>query len=296
MNLNEIYKQNSPVITFEIFPPKGDGFEQKLLGLLGEVELLKKYNPSFISVTYGAGGSTQERTSEISLRLKKDLGLNVLEHFTCVGATKEQILAHIKSLEELDIKNVLALRGDPPKGNDKFVKPEGGFGYANELVEFIKQNTNLSIAVAGYPEKHLECTSFDEDLINLKRKVDAGADVIITQVFYNNKFFFDFVDKVRAMGITIPIIPAILPITSYSQIERMITLTGTSIPDEFLSQLEANKDDKEKVENIGIEHSTKQCKELLEKGVKGIHFCILNKAYATSKILDNFYKEVLIAN
>ena len=295
MNLNEVYTQDSTVITFEIFPPKGEDFQEKLTNLLNEVNLLKKFNPSFISVTYGAGGSTQERTSEISLRLKKDLNLNVLEHFTCVGSTKEQILDHIKSLEQLDIKNVLALRGDPPKGDDKFVKPKGGFGYANELVEFIKANTNLSIAVAGYPEKHLECSNFELDLENLKRKVDAGADVIITQVFYDNRYFFDFVNKVRAIGITIPIIPAILPITAYSQVERMITLTGTSIPDEFLKELELNKDDKAKVEEIGINHSSKQCKELLEFGVKGIHFCILNKAHATTNILENVIKEKVLS-
>jgi len=197
MKLKEIYNSKKPVISYEIFPPKGEGAELKVKieTLFQELNTLLKYNPSFISVTYGAGGSTRERTLELVLKVKNELNIQPLLHFTCVGTEKEQTHQYIKEVQDAGIENILALRGDPPKGETKFVKPENGFGYANELVEFISFHTDLGIAVAGYPEGHQECASFEQDIINLKKKVDAGADVIITQLFYDNAFFFNYLEK-----------------------------------------------------------------------------------------------------
>lgn len=287
MKLKEIYNANNPVISFEIFPPKADSqdYNEKINKLFAELKILSKYNPAFISVTYGAGGSTRDKTFDIVIKIKNELNLMPTPHFTCVGASKSEILDYIKQIENAKIENILALRGDPPKGQDYFVKPKDGFGFANELVEFIKSNTNLGIAVAGYPEVHPEAVSSEADLINLKRKIDQGADVVITQVFFDNKYYFEFVEKTKKAGINIPIVPGILPITNISQVERMVTMSGTKIPENLTNSLKKFENYPDAVKKLGIEFAINQCKELLANDVPGIHFYPLNKAFATDSVL-----------
>lgn len=290
MKLKEIYNSKKPVISFEIFPPKAQNTDElniKISDLFEELKILSAFNPAFISVTYGAGGSTRETTLDIVTKIKNELKIQPMPHFTCVGSSRSDILEYLKKIEQAGIENILALRGDPPKGETCFVKPKDGFGYANELVEFIKSNTNLGIAVAGYPECHSECCSLTEDIENLKRKVDSGGEVIITQVFYENKSYFDFVEKAQAKGINVPIVPGILPITSYTQIERIVSLSGCQLPEELYSKLEENKEDKEAIKQIGIDFAVKQVNELLKNDVSGIHFYPLNKAQAVKSVLDN---------
>jgi len=210
-----------------------------------------------------------------------------MPHYTCVGSSKDNILEYLKKIEEAGIKNILALRGDPPKGETCFVKPKDGFGYANELVDFIKANTDLSIAVAGYPECHPECCSIEDDTDNLKRKIDCGAEAVITQLFYDNNSYFDFIKKTEKKGIHIPVIPGILPVTAYSQIERIVSLSGCKLPEDFQLKLTANKEDKEAIKQIGLDFAVNQCNELLQNGVKGLHFYTLNKAFAVKTVLEN---------
>lgn len=290
MKLKEIYNSKNPIISFEIFPPKANTAEelnQKIDNLLDELKILSEFNPAFISVTYGAGGSTRETTLDIVTKVKNNLKIQPMPHFTCVGSSRAYILEYLKKIEDAGIENILALRGDPPKGETRFVKPEDGFGYANELVEFIKSNTNLGIAVAAYPECHTECCSLEQDIENLKRKIDCGADVAITQLFYDNNCYFKFMEKAQNKGINIPVIPGILPITSYSQIERISSLSGCKLPDELSKRLAENKDNNEAIKQIGIEFAINQCNELLKNQVKGIHFYPLNKAFAVKSVLEN---------
>lgn len=290
MKLKQIYKSDKPVISFEIFPPKAktpEELNQKVSALFEELKILAEYNPAFISVTYGAGGSTQETTLDIVIKIKNELKLSPMPHFTCTGSSKEFILEYLKKIENAGIDNILALRGDPSKGETCFVKPENGFGYANELVCFIKEHTDLGVAVAAYPECHQECCSLDADIDNLKKKVDCGSEAIITQLFYDNKCYFSFVEKAQKKGINIPIIPGILPITSYSQMERTAMLSGCKLPDGFAKKLAENKEDKEAVKQIGIEFAVNQCNELLASNIPGIHFYPLNKAFAVKTVLDN---------
>ena len=290
MKLKEIYNSNKPIISFEIFPPKAksaDELNQKINELFEELRVLSEFDPAFISVTYGAGGSTRETTLDIVTKIKNNMNIQPMPHFTCVGSSKDDILEYLKKIESAGIENILALRGDPPKGETKFVKPEDGFGYANELVKFIKSNTDLGIAVAAYPECHPECCSLDKDIENLKRKIDCGADVAITQLFYDNSCYFEFLEKAQKQGINIQIIPGILPITSYSQIERISTLSGCKLPTELSRKLAEKKDDNEAIKQIGIEFAVKQANELLKNGVSGIHFYPLNKAFAVKAVLEN---------
>lgn len=290
MKLKEIYNSAAPVISFEIFPPKANNAEEleiKFNELFDELKILSEYNPAFISVTYGAGGSTRETTFDIVTRIKNNLNIQPMPHFTCVGSSREYILNYLKKFENAGIENILALRGDPPKGETCFVKPKDGFGFANELVDYIKSNTKLGIAVAAYPECHPECCSTEKDIENLKRKVDSGAEIAITQLFYDNNRYFDFMEKARTKGIDIPIIPGILPIVSYSQLERIVSLSGCGLPEEFALKLEKNKNNKELIKQIGIEFAVNQCNELIQNGVDGIHFYPLNKAFAVKTVLDN---------
>lgn len=287
MKLDEIYKSEKPVISYEIFPPKGETEEigEKIENLISELRLLSKFSPAFISVTYGAGGSNQQTSLEVVLKIKKDLNISPMPHFTCVGTVRDKINDYLKTIQDEGIINILALRGDPPKGETKFVKPENGFGYANELVEFINFNTDLGIAVAGYPEGHQECESLEHDIINLKRKVDAGANVIITQLFYENKLFYEFVEKTQKAGINVPIIPGILPITNLKQIEKIASLCSCTLPKNLMKKLKANENDNNAMKEIGLDFAIEQCQDLLANGVKGLHFYTLNKASSTMHIL-----------
>ena len=285
MKLKEIYNSNKPVISFEIFPPKGEDADKKVEDLFIELEKLCKFNPSFISVTYGAGGSTRDRTLDLVFKIKDRLTVPPMPHFTCVGTTRKEITNYLKLVSDAKIKNILALRGDPPLGETEFQKPEDGFGYANELTEYIKTNTSLGIAVAGYPEGHKDCSSIDLDILNLKRKVDAGADVIITQLFYDNSFFFNFLEKVAKAGINIPVIPGVMPITNIAQTEKMATLCGATMPEKLVKKLAKYENDKASAKQAGIEYALTQCEELIDNKVKGLHFCTLNKADASSFIL-----------
>jgi methylenetetrahydrofolate reductase (NADPH) len=281
MKIIDLYRERF-VVSFEIFPPKTpqgeDGLRQALADLSG-------YQPQYISVTYGAGGSTQEKTLELALRLRDTLGILPLVHFTCVGAGRAEIRRYLDEIRKNGIENILALRGDPPKGEARFTPPPDGFSYANELVSFIRSIDGFTIGVAGYPEKHLEAPDMRTDLDNLKRKVDAGADFIITQLFYNNEDYYRFMDRLAGMGITVPVIPGIMPVTSLSQVDRVTSMCGAKVPDELLKRLETCTGN-DSICEAGIEYSIRQCIELKSWGVPGLHFYTLNRAQAIKRIMD----------
>lgn len=288
MKICTLLQQAQPVFSFEFFPPKNDAGFEELYKTIGK---LKELRPTFISVTYGAGGSTRRKTVELVAQIKHEIGIESMAHLTCVGATRIDIDAVLAEIHARGIENILALRGDPPRGEKTFVATEGGFKYANELVEFIKQRYSFCLGVAGYPEGHLESPSLEQDLVNLKRKVEAGGEFIITQLFFDNRFYFDFVERARRIGITVPIIPGIMPILNVNQIKRFTDMCGASIPPELLRRLEALQDDQEAVEACGIEHATIQCQELLANGAPGIHFYTLNRSKATWQIFQNLQKK-----
>jgi methylenetetrahydrofolate reductase (NADPH) len=274
---------SKPCFSFEFFPPKTPEGEKQLWETL---EDLRSLDPGFVSVTYGAGGSTRDRTIELVTHIKERTGIEAMAHLTCVGHTREEIGAVLKRLAAAKIENVLALRGDPPKGAAAFQKVEGGFGYANELVDFVRQlDLGFSIGVAGYPEGHLEASK-EQDLKNLKLKVDEGADFVITQLFFDNAFYFDFVGRARRSGINAPIVPGIMPITNYDQIQRFVRMCGTTVPMRLQLELEKVKDDPQAVMQLGVAHATLQCSELLARGVPGIHFYTLNRSPASRMIVS----------
>lgn len=293
MNISDYYKtKERPIISFEIFPPKTvDGFEKLKKTLMDLADL----NPDYITVTYGAMGSTRDKTVEIASYIKNTLKIESACHLTCVGSTKDEINGILDEIKSEGINNIIALRGDPPAGKKEFVATKGGLSYANELVEQIRQhekeskdtNYNFGIAIAGYPEKHIEATSFDEDLINLKKKVDAGADIIITQLFYDNDFYFDYVEKVRSIGINIPIVPGLMPIISSKQVLKISSLCGSYIPESLKQQLIQASDNNDLAEEIGVAQCVKQAKELLAAGAPGIHFYVLNKALHIKRIFQS---------
>lgn len=272
------------MFSFEFFPPKTEEGERKLWEALEELVELK---PSYVSVTYGAGGSTREKTVELTHRIQQELGIDAMAHLTCVGSTKEQIGEILDELRERGVMNVLALRGDPPKGQDRFTRTEGGFGYADELVAFLKDRYGdaLCIGAACYPEGHVEAPSFYQDLSNLQKKVDAGVDFLVTQLFFDNRMYFDFVDRARARGIQVPIIPGIMPIQNVEQIKRFTAMCGATIPKDLLAALEKRADNPDRVQELGVVHATIQSLGLIQGGAPGVHFYTLNKSSATREIL-----------
>ena len=293
MKFSEIYNNpDKPVISFEIFPPKTANGIEKLKTVLTELSTL---SPDFISVTYGAMGSTRDRTIDISNYIKHQLNIESASHLTCVGADRKEIDRFLTNIMTKGINNIVALRGDPPAGEKNFIAPEDGYSYANELVHHIrgfeerntKFNINFGIAIAGYPEKHLEAPDMKTDLENLKRKVDAGADIIITQLFFDNSHYYDFVRKVRNIGIDIPIIPGLMPILSAKQIYKITNMCGTIIPDNLINKLENSADNDAYAEELGIKQCIDQAKDLLENGVPGIHFYVLNKSAHIKRILNS---------
>lgn len=279
MELSEIYQSNKPQISFEVFPPKDGDISR----LFEELRILKKYNPALVSLTYGANGGTRDFSFEI-LKMILDLELNPMPHFTCICTTKELIEHYIVQIENMGIENILALRGD--NGGDE-TTCSLDFRYANELVDYIHQKTTLSIGVGGYPEGHPEAENIDKDIENLKKKVDAGASAIFTQLFFDNSKFYNYVEKVRQAGINIPVIPGILPVRSLKQVEKMVEMTKVKLDKKLLSDLRKYPND---TKQTGIDFATKQCQDLLDFGVKGLHFFTLNHSDMVSKILDNIIR------
>lgn len=277
------YQQDRLGLSFELFPPKTEAGEN---ALFRHVDRLLAFSPSFITCTYGAGGSTQTKTLDIVARVREKVGLPVATHLTCVNRTADQLAEYLSEAWERGVENVVALRGDPPQGETAFTATEGGFRYANELVKFIrKEFPQFGVAVAGYPEKHVEAPSMEDDLTNLARKVDAGADVVVTQLFYDNADFFRFRDQCQAAGITVPIVPGLLPVTNFAQIQRITSLCGAKLPKEFVAKLEAAGDDKQAQFESGVEQATTQMQELIDAGVPGVHLYVLNKSEAACEVL-----------
>lgn len=284
MRITEIIQARRPVFSLEFFPPKSPEDMNNLFQTLKEV---KSLNPGFVSVTYGAGGGTKDKTLEIVERAKSEIGLESAAHLTCAGHSRNAIGQILDELVNAGIENVVALRGDPPKGEARFTPHPEGFHYASELTAFIRRSYPLCIAVAGYPEGHIESPDKETDWEHLAEKVRAGGDFIITQLFFENNRFFDFERAMRQKGVEVPIIPGIMPVTNFQQILRFTRICGASIPDTVVKDLEAIQDDPEAVQRYGIEYAKRQCKELLAHGVPGIHFYTLNKSRGTREIVGS---------
>ncbi len=281
MRIDELVGKGKPTISFEFFPPKNDAGFAQLYQTVGELHSLK---PSYVSVTYGAGGSTREKTVDLVQRIQNDLRIRSMAHLTCVGHTADEIGRILDELWETGIRNVLALRGDPPAGQTNFVKTEGGFGYANELVSYVRSRHDFCVGVAGYPEGHPQCLNRTRDMEHLKQKVDAGACFVITQLFFDNADFYRFRDEARGMGIDVPIIAGIMPIGNVAQIKRFVSMCGAKIPHPLLTKLESLEKDADAVYAAGVDYATQQCRDLLDQGADGLHFYTLNRSKATVEI------------
>ena len=284
MRIPDMIGVNGPVFSFEFFPPKSEHGEQNLYRT---IDHLRELHPAFVSVTYGAGGSTRDKTLQLVCRIKHEMGIEAMAHLTCVGADRTEIATVLQRLQQGGIENVLALRGDPPRDQPHFVRPADGFGYAAELVGFIRdQGFRFALGGACYPEGHVECGDLDADLTHLKAKVDRGLDFVITQLFFDNADYFAFLERARARGLRIPIIPGIMPITNLAQIERFTSMCGARIPDGLRARLDRVRDDEDAVRAVGIDHATTQCQELLARGAPGVHFYTLNQSPATRAICE----------
>jgi methylenetetrahydrofolate reductase (NADPH) len=274
-----------PSFSFEFFPPRTDEGERNLGRALAE---LSRLNPTFVSVTYGAGGSTTEKrkTIDIVRHLKRDYGMEAMAHFTCVGATTAELREMLDTMRDAGVENVLALRGDPPEGQDEWTATEGGLSFSRELIELIRDDYDFAIGAACFPEVHIHATDAESDLRYLKEKVDAGARFLITQLFFDNQCYYDFVGRARDLGIDVPIVPGIWPITNASQIKRVTGMCGSRIPDRLLHELELRGDQPDAVKDLGVAYATLQCADLLANGAPGIHFYTLNRSPATRAILS----------
>ncbi len=281
MKIIDLFSRNKPVLSFELFPPKRDG---NLEGLFQTVFELKELAPDYVSITYGAGGSSRDMTYDIAVRLK-DMGILPLMHFTCVGHSKDEIRQILSRVQNAGLENILALRGDPPKGQSDFKPAPDGFAYAEELIRFIrKEGYGFCLGVAGYPEGHPEAVSPAQDRENLKKKMEAGGQFIVTQLFFDNRDYFHYVDQLRGLGVTAPVQPGLWLLTDYSQVEKIASF-GTKIPLELSEGLKPHRDDKEFVREKGIEYAVRQCSELLSKGAPGIHFYVMNKSAPVREVL-----------
>jgi methylenetetrahydrofolate reductase (NADPH) len=284
MRISEIYRPGTFGLSIEIFPPKTTDGD---VALFENLERLVKYQPAFVSCTYGAGGSTRTRTVELCTEIQSRYQIAATAHFTCVGSTRDELREWLSYARSHGISNIMALRGDPPQGQTQFTRAAGGFQYANELVTLIRSEfPELGIGVAGYPEKHPGAPDLATDMANLQRKVAAGAEAVYTQLFYVNESFYRFRKECDRLGIHIPIVPGIMPITEFARIKRITSMCQTEFPTELASRLEAVQDDKQAQFEIGVEFAIEQCRELIEEGVPGIHFYALNKSTACETILD----------
>jgi methylenetetrahydrofolate reductase (NADPH) len=285
MRVGEAYGDRKFGLSFELFPPKTLAGEEELFRHLPE---LMAFEPSFVTCTYGAGGSTRAKTLDVIERVRREFGVSVASHLTCVGSTVEQLLGYLHEAQARGVENIVALRGDPPKGESRFTQVVGGLRYANELVSLIRRDApSFGVAVAGYPETHQEAPSAEVDLANLKRKVDCGADVVITQLFYDNADFFRFRDRCQGAGIRIPLVPGVLPVTNLAQIQRIASLCGARLPASFVAALEGGEGSPEAQFQAGVEFATRQVQELIDAGCPGVHFYVLNKSTATARVLSS---------
>ncbi len=288
MKISEYYEMKEPTISFEFFPPKTPEGEAKLFQTVAD---LKSLSPSFVSVTYGAMGNTQSNTLRIVEEIKHKIGLEVAAHLTCVAHSRSEIERILGTLREKQIENIVALRGDPPQGETQFKAPPDGFHYASELVRFIRRHPEFGqafdLSVAGYPEGHPECKDKQKDLEHLKHKVDEGANGVVTQLFFNNERYFHFVERARKIGIKVPIVPGIMPVTHGPQIEKFSRMCGAEIPREIHEAIVRFGEDQASISKFGIEYATRQCQELLRGGAPGLHFYTLNQSLATRQIYGN---------
>jgi methylenetetrahydrofolate reductase (NADPH) len=272
-----------PIFSFEFFPPKSDAGE-RVLGLA--LESLRQLDPAFVSVTYGAGGSSRGRTLELTKWIKQELGIEAMAHLSCVGSTREELSAVLDDMHDAGIENILALRGDPPRGETDWKPHPGGLTYSTELAGMIRADHDACIGGACFPEVHPEAPDLAHDLRFLKEKVDNGVSFLITQLFFNNEFYFRFVDEARTAGITVPILPGVMPITDLRQIKTITGMCGATIPQPLLEALEWRSHDPDAVLQLGVSYATLQCAELLARGAPGIHFYTLNRSHATRAILS----------
>jgi methylenetetrahydrofolate reductase (NADPH) len=282
MRIDGILAERRPVFSFEFFPPKTD---EGLANLRETLAVLSDDAPDFVSVTYGALGSTRDTTIDIVKWIKQDLGIEAMAHFTCVGATTEELRSTLDEIEAAGVENVLALRGDPPAGQDEWVQTDGGLLYSTELIALLSEHYGFAVGAAAFPEVHPQAESSESDIRFLKAKQDAGASFLITQLFYDNEFYFDFVARAREAGVTVPIIPGVMPVTNLRNIRRITELCKSEIPESFERQLEAREDDPQALQDLGVAYATLQCVDLLARGAPGIHFYTLNRSPATRAIL-----------
>jgi len=282
MRIDEVLAEQRPVFSFEFFPPKTDeGYEN----LRATLDALRHDRPHFVSVTYGALGSTRDRTIDLVKEIEQQLGIEAMAHFTCVGATTDELRATLREIEDAGVANVLALRGDPPEGEDVWTQTDGGLRYSTELIELLSGEFDFSVGAAAFPEVHPEAESAEHDLRFMKAKQDAGASFFITQLFFDNEFYFDFVARAREASVTVPIVPGIMPVTNYRSIKRITELCKSEIPEPFERELEARQEDADALADLGVAYATLQCVDLLSRGAPGIHFYTLNRSPATRAIL-----------
>ncbi len=284
MKIRDLFRSQSQTFSFEFFPPKTtEDIEQ----LFERAQELKPLGPSFISVTYGAGGSTRRNTIDIVCRMQEELGIVAVAHLTCVGHNEGELRDVLAELKTRNVENLMCLRGDPPKGQTNFIPDPNGFANAHQLVRLACSLGDFSIGVAGYPEPHPECPDPTLDLQHLKEKVDCGADFVTTQLFFDNVDYFNFCRRARALGIGLRIIPGIWPITNYKQIQRVAQMCGATLPQALQQKLEPVADDPQAVFEVGIEWASRQCEELLAGGAPGIHFYTMNRSHATQRIFEH---------
>jgi methylenetetrahydrofolate reductase (NADPH) len=286
MRIADMFGHGRPVVSFEFFPPKTEAGYASLYRTIAD---LKRLDPAFVSVTWGAGGSTRRKTVELVTRIQQELSITAMAHLTCVGSGADDLAETLDRLEAEGVENVLALRGDPPRDHRSFKPVSGGFSFANELTTFIRSRWGFCIGGAFYPETHPEAPSAQVDLANLVRKVQAGAEFLISQLFFDNRHYFDFVERATAAGIRLPLVPGIMPVTSAANVRRMAALCGSRIPEELERQLGEAQEDPEATLEVGVSWATRQCSELLERGAPGIHFYTLNRSPATRRIHENLF-------
>jgi methylenetetrahydrofolate reductase (NADPH) len=282
MRVAEILRQRRPVFSFEFFPPKTDEGQRTLEGTL---EVLRDDSPDYVSMTYGAGGTTRSSTVELTRWIKQDLGIEAMAHLSCVGEPAERLIEILAAIDAAGIENVLALRGDPPRGESEWRPHPGGLSYSVELIRLIRERFEFCVGAACFPEVHPDAADRESDLGYARAKQEAGADFLITQLFFDNELYFDFIEDARAAGISVPIVPGIMPITNYSQIKRFTEMCGASIPAELERELNGRADDPEAVAELGVAYATLQCSDLLARGAPGIHFYTLNRSPTTRAIL-----------